>query len=403
METTLTIGLLGNKNSNNINALPLNGEASELLSSEEFSNSLALAWQEMLTEDGKLMPLDLAAFKDLSGEQLAELTKQSGIALPEQLLSDLTNATGLSVAELSELTPQELSALIKDLDRDKDLSANPAVSALLNIPLETETEIEHEISNADLLKNTAQKKVIINTSAPSDKLHTQFNSDSDANKLLNNFDNDLAKQISNLGKMNLDLKSDIDTFSIKPTFDITKLADQYSVGERSANAINPVGNQVLQSGMNQDSSATTLLRRIDVPVSQAGWGQAVGERLMMMVNDKMQSAHIHLNPPELGPIEVRVSINHDQASVHFVSSHTAVRDAIEEAFPRLKEMFMQNGLSLTDANVSQHSSKQGQQYSGEQNQTSSVIENIALDLSADTPESIIQSSIVDIGLIDHYV
>ena len=100
------------------------------------------------------------------------------------------------------------------------------------------------------------------------------------------------------------------------------------------------------------------LPRIAVPVNQPNWGQAVGERLMFMANAKVQAANLILNPPELGPIEVRLNMNHDQASIQFVSAHAAVRDAIEEAFPRLREMFAQNGLNLADANVSQQSAQQ---------------------------------------------
>ena len=45
----------------------------------------------------------------------------------------------------------------------------------------------------------------------------------------------------------------------------------------------------------------------------------------------------------------------DQASVHFTSPHGAVRDAIDTAMPRLREMLEHSGLNLADVNVSSQS------------------------------------------------
>ncbi|HEB98705.1 MAG TPA: hypothetical protein ENJ05_04295, partial [Thiotrichales bacterium] len=49
------------------------------------------------------------------------------------------------------------------------------------------------------------------------------------------------------------------------------------------------------------------------PLQQPGWDNALGERVVWMVGQRLQSAEIKLNPPQLGPIEVRVSLNHDQS------------------------------------------------------------------------------------------
>lgn len=136
-------------------------------------------------------------------------------------------------------------------------------------------------------------------------------------------------------------------------------------------------------------------------MNQPQWGQAVGERLMFMVNTKVQAASMILNPPELGPIEVRVNINQDQASVQFVSSHAAVRDAIEEAFPKLRDMFAQNGLSLADANVSQHSEQQ-QRY--DQAASDAGIQNEAGVVETEEAASAdVITRINGIGLVDQYV
>lgn len=94
---------------------------------------------------------------------------------------------------------------------------------------------------------------------------------------------------------------------------------------------------------------------IHTPVNHPNWGQGVGDQLAFMVQGKLQSAEIKLNPAHLGPMEIRLSLNDDQASVTFVSSHAAVRDALDAAVPRLRDMLEQQGINLANVDVSAHS------------------------------------------------
>jgi flagellar hook-length control protein FliK len=96
---------------------------------------------------------------------------------------------------------------------------------------------------------------------------------------------------------------------------------------------------------------------VAVPVNQPGWDQALGERVHWLVTQRFQTAEIHLNPPELGPVEVRLSMDHDQAQIQFFSPHASVRDAIEAALPRLREMMGDGGVQLMNVDVGQHSAE----------------------------------------------
>ena len=89
--------------------------------------------------------------------------------------------------------------------------------------------------------------------------------------------------------------------------------------------------------------------------NQPGWGEEIGERIRWLVNHNIQTAELRLNPPHLGPIEIRVSLQNDQMNVMFTSHHAAVREALESAVPRLREMFGNSGLELTNVDISQHS------------------------------------------------
>ncbi|MGE3296908.1 MAG: flagellar hook-length control protein FliK [Porticoccaceae bacterium] len=102
-------------------------------------------------------------------------------------------------------------------------------------------------------------------------------------------------------------------------------------------------------------------KSIDPPVGQPGWGRELGSRILWLAKDNQQYAELRLNPPQLGPLEVRISLQPDQgASVSFLSNHTAVRDALTGALPQLREMFADGGITLTDVNVSHHSASHEQ-------------------------------------------
>jgi flagellar hook-length control protein FliK len=104
---------------------------------------------------------------------------------------------------------------------------------------------------------------------------------------------------------------------------------------------------------------------VNTPLTEGGWDQALGERIQWMVNHKMQGAQIRLNPAQLGPMEVRVQVQNDQASIQFSSAHSVVREALEAALPRLRELFDASGVELVDVDVSGQSSAGGQHSRGE--------------------------------------
>lgn len=106
---------------------------------------------------------------------------------------------------------------------------------------------------------------------------------------------------------------------------------------------------------------TSSLLDMGVPqaVGTRGWDSAIGDRLMWMVQGEQQFAKLKLNPPNLGPLEVRLNVSHDQASVTFLAPHAAVREALEAAMPRLREMFDQQSMQLVRADVGDPNAQHG--------------------------------------------
>lgn len=109
------------------------------------------------------------------------------------------------------------------------------------------------------------------------------------------------------------------------------------------------------AGTSARVDATSLAPPITVPPQNPAWTQQVGERMQWMINQKMQKVEIRLDPPELGSMEVRIVMNKDQAQVTFAAPSAQVRDALEAALPRLREMMSEQGLNLADVDVGQHS------------------------------------------------
>ena len=97
---------------------------------------------------------------------------------------------------------------------------------------------------------------------------------------------------------------------------------------------------------------------VDLPVGQPKWGGEFAQKIVWLSSQQHQVAEIRLNPAHLGPVEVTLSITQDQATAQFSSPHLAVREAIEQALPRLREMMAENGITLGNVMVGSDSFQQ---------------------------------------------
>jgi len=104
------------------------------------------------------------------------------------------------------------------------------------------------------------------------------------------------------------------------------------------------------------ASVLVHVEQLAQPFGSPAWNEGLSSRVVWMVKNDVQSAAIHLNPPNLGPIEVKIVLSSDagmqsSASVQFSAAHAATREAIESAMPRLREMLMDNGIALGNTSV----------------------------------------------------
>ena len=122
----------------------------------------------------------------------------------------------------------------------------------------------------------------------------------------------------------------------------------------------PGGINNLSSAMSSASSTTSMPQSlgIDSQIGQPKWGGELAQKVVWLSSQQQQVAEIRLNPAHLGPVEVMLNINSDQATIQFASSHPAVREAIEASLPRLREMMAENGITLGDVSVGAESFQQ---------------------------------------------
>ncbi len=88
------------------------------------------------------------------------------------------------------------------------------------------------------------------------------------------------------------------------------------------------------------------------PMRTPQWNDGLATRITWMASNQVHKAELRLNPPELGPLEVRVAVQQDETRVVFTASNAAAREAVEAALPRLRELMGTTGLNLVQVDVS---------------------------------------------------
>ena len=142
----------------------------------------------------------------------------------------------------------------------------------------------------------------------------------------------------------------------------------------------PAGMNATATG-NAAQAASTLTNSSQVlpgtlqltPLSQGV--QALAEHVTLMMGQKLQQAEIQLDPQGLGKMTVQLSMEREQASVHFVVQHAQTRELLEQALPRLRDMLSGQGIQLSQGSVQQQSQDPtgqqawGQAQAGQQGQS----------------------------------
>lgn len=122
--------------------------------------------------------------------------------------------------------------------------------------------------------------------------------------------------------------------------------------------------QAQASKLDALAPATVPTDRIPARVGSQAWDNQVSQRIVYMVG-KEQAATLTLNPPDLGPVQVVLNVSNEGTSVAFSSGELEVRQALENALPRLRDMMSESGITLGNATVDAGKQQERQAQDGE--------------------------------------
>ena len=141
-----------------------------------------------------------------------------------------------------------------------------------------------------------------------------------------------------------------------------------------------------------------------LPLRHPQWGEALAQRVMMLANGNRQLAQIRLHPAHLGPIEVSLKMDGEkgmQVSLH--AHHALTREAIEQALPRLRELFDAQGIALADVQVQADGRGHAQTFAEARREMMRSSASGAPGVKEDAPVIEAVRRPVSTALVDHFV
>lgn len=107
-----------------------------------------------------------------------------------------------------------------------------------------------------------------------------------------------------------------------------------------------------------------------VDITKPEWGRELVDqlrsRMQFSKSEHLKQAHVRLDPPELGKLDINLRMDGDKVSVHFTAAHPQLREALIANAERLRMDFDNGQLQLGHVSVSsgQQDHRQGQSGSG---------------------------------------
>ncbi|MDA6067301.1 flagellar hook-length control protein FliK [Idiomarina abyssalis] len=349
--------------------------------------------------------VDKGATKPQSSEELLALLKQ----LEQQVSAQKSKGENseLSLAEQKKLQQftaelrQLLAGQNNDTDKSQVLSKEQAAKAeqlLAEVRQLLKGRTGHSEKAAEPIKVAEQSKgtepVITATNAKSGKEKAEAGdtaikgsdskqSASKAEGLANAVDVDT--KLPDSAQQNQVFRNNTDA-----------LADANAARAIQGQMVSTTQGTVAANESGQTNTLQALQRPLDLQQTEAS--QKLQERINIMMSRNIQRADIRLDPPELGSVQIRVNMSGEQASVQFQVQSAQVKDAIETAMPRLREMLEQQGIDLADTQVGEQS-KEGERTAGGQGGSAEESEDWAVEGEIALDEGRVLAD----GQVDFYV
>ncbi|GIU25687.1 flagellar hook-length control protein FliK [Shewanella colwelliana] len=373
------------------------------------------------------------------GEQEIELQLNQ---LTSSQIDSLVTQSGLSEQQLSALPPQALNEILIAIESDDPLKLQQAVTDAKEILglLATADLNGAETTIANSGKHGAEvapvtvnpnSKVDVNAMVNSENKPTMTEGKSSvlpSSESLSERGNILgeAKQKDTESQYIKVAKTEVNQGNV-PTVDLKQA--KLEVTMQKILVSQPAGQEFADTSSSESKLASATLSPIPTPTSMARgealpqyqvsikptgepaqqmqemiakFSPVMRQQLVAMVSQGVQHAEIRLDPPELGQMMVRIQVQGDQTQVQFHVMQNQTKDIVEQALPRLREMLAEQGMQLTDSNVSHGGGGQGQGDTDSSDSQGDRLQSEMDELSAEESLLVSNSSTSYRSGIDYY-
>ncbi|MBL4942719.1 MAG: flagellar hook-length control protein FliK [Colwellia sp.] len=325
------------------------GEKNELLNTQKIVVKQSIN-NELVGNSAEKLNADGAALKEKAWlvQNLVPTSKNAEsakVALPTTLTTSNQTAAGAQNSlEVSAKTTENIAQLMQ-AQKSQTKPEVGFTSALLT----TKNANSNKSSALDNLGLTSATVVKQNDSVASE---TQLTNKAlehllEQSKTLNTDElKDVSKKVP--AKTNAD-------FSINSNFvEVTSRATQL-IQDRGELQAAEIFNLTGSAEVSQSQKTNTQLHQETIAIFRRDFADAVKNKVMLMISQKLQQFDITLDPPELGNMQVRVNLQGEQATVNFVVQNQHAKEAFEQNMHKLKELLAEQGVDVGEASVEQQS------------------------------------------------
>lgn len=96
---------------------------------------------------------------------------------------------------------------------------------------------------------------------------------------------------------------------------------------------------------------------VRAPVRSDAFAPELGARVSLLAVDGVQQAQLQLNPADMGPVSVQITVDGNQAQVSFHAVQAETRQALEQSLPDLAAALQGQGLTLSGGGVFQQAAR----------------------------------------------
>lgn len=286
------------------------------------------------------LPVQLAGLPGLKraplgSEHLAQALQQPHSLKREDSLASLANSFSKDNDALSDL----------NLSEQQNLAKSDEKSLLAQLRPETATLATQSIG---VTANKTEKPQAKRTDSLASLLTPSAEK---VNSLLNGDKQLSASKLAENAAQQVVATNSLAERDLHNTLSTTSSFASHAIAGTHTSAIN-------QPQVHFSPMATQVL---NAQVGTPEWQQQLNQQIVMFSRNGLQKAELRLHPEELGSLHIRMKIEDGQAQLHLASQNGQVRSVLENAIHHLRQALSENGIQLTQSQVSSDSQDGWQQ------------------------------------------